>query len=332
MVCGKWKTWQASLLALSIALSARVNAVHAQTVEVAPAEPADVERLLTESVERRRDGNDAEALRLVEQARLQSASPRVRAHLAAAHQALGHWLEAELLLRELANMTGDAYVTSQAPALKRARDFVQQHLGRIDVVGQPAKAEVLLSGRRLGFLPLTEPAIADVGSYVLEVRREGYHPVSRPVSISAGGFVREAVELVPQAVSPSVGPDVLTEAARSSEAAPGPSWLTWTLAGLGTAAAATGAVALWSRERHASRWNGSACLAPQLERGDVCPGERDAALTAQRVAITSGVAAGALLGGAVVSFMLDTSRSSSAELSFVRCGVGWANASCHGSF
>jgi tetratricopeptide (TPR) repeat protein len=335
MVWGNWKARQASSLALSMALAGGVGAVEAQTPEAAPAEHADVERLLKEAVELRRAGKDAEALQLVERARVQSPSSRVRAHLAAAHQALGHWLEAEQLLKELLQMSDDAYVESRAATLKRSYDFVQRHLGRIDVVGQPAQAEVLLSGRRIGVLPLPEPASVEVGSYVLEVQMAGYHPVIRPVSIGAGGFLREAVQLVPAAASPIVARDVspgLSSSAGPAEVAAGPSWITWTLAGLGTAAATTGAVAWWRRERHVSRWNSSACLAPQLQRGDVCPSERDAALRAEQVAIASGVAAGALLGGAVVSFFLERPSSTTAELSSVRCGVGWASAGCHGSF
>lgn len=335
MVWANWKARQASSLALAMALGVGVGAVEAQTPEAAPAEHADVERLLSEAVELRRAGKDAEALQLVEQARVQSPSSRVRAHLAAAHQALGHWLEAELLLKELLQMSDDPYVQSQAAILQRAHDFVQRHLGRIDVVGQPAQAEVLLGGRRLGVLPLAEPASVEVGSYVLEVQMAGYRPVIRPVTIGAGGFLREAVQLVPAAVSPTAAGDVSPGPSSSSGpalAAGGPSWITWTLAGLGTAAAATGAVALWSRERHVSRWNGSACLAPKLQRGDVCPSERDAALRAEHVAIASGVAAGALLGGAVVSFLLQSPPSTTTELSSVRCGVAWAYAGCHGSF
>lgn len=147
MMRRNWKARLVSSLIFAMATGGSVGPVGAQVGQSAPAEAAEVERLLIEAVKLRRARKDDEALRLVERARVKSASPRVRAHLAAAHQAVGHWLQAERLWRDLLEMSDDAYIVSRVATLRRAHEFVQRYLRRMDVVAHP---ELLRSGERLG--------------------------------------------------------------------------------------------------------------------------------------------------------------------------------------
>lgn len=192
MIRGNLKSRLASSLVFAMALGGGVGPVGAQLVPAGPVEGAEVECLLTEAIELRRARRDEEALRLVEQARVLSASSRVRAHLAAAHQAVGHWLHAERLWRELLE-SDDAYIASRAATLKRAHEFVQRHLRRMDVLERPAQPELLRCGRSSGVAPPAEPAV-QVEGHGLE-RAEGRvfaHPSCGCSAKSAAGMTRRS--------------------------------------------------------------------------------------------------------------------------------------------
>lgn len=113
-------------------------------------------------------------------------------------------------------------------------------------------------------------------------------------------------------------------------------WLPWTLFGLGAAATASTLVAFRLREQHATRWNGAACIRPGLTRGRVCPDERDAIRTWDTVLALSGVSAGLLFGGAVLSRSLQGSPAHSGagreRVGVSECGVSWGQVSCSGRF
>jgi hypothetical protein len=113
-------------------------------------------------------------------------------------------------------------------------------------------------------------------------------------------------------------------------------WLPWTLFGLGAAATASTLVAFRLREQHATRWNGAACIRPGLTRGSVCPDERDAIRTWDTVLALSGVSAGLLFGGAVLSRSLQGSPARSGagreRAGVSECGVSWGQVSCSGRF
>ncbi len=298
----------------------------------------EVSRLVERGIELRRQGQDAQALLLFEAA-LEKApeSARVRVHVATTHQALGQWLEADRYLRELLAEPGDPYVRKHRAALESARQFVDQHLGSLDIVGEPAGAEVRLSGRSIGSLPLSEPVRLPVGSYVLEVKSAGYYPVERPITITAAGLLRESVSLAARELAPpEPAPASSGAGAPAAEASSSPRWLTWTLAGVGAAAALTTGVAVLVRENHARRWNGDECLAPDLTRGEVCGDELDAGRSAETVALAGGVVSGVFLAAALTSYLLEApveaAPGDSSASAAVRCGIGWASAACGGTF
>jgi tetratricopeptide (TPR) repeat protein len=315
--------------ALACAASGRAEPPRQASGEAAVSAGARAEALLEQGVQLRRLGKDQEALTLLEEAvALQSESARARVHLAAAHQALGHWQQADALLRELLQESEDPYVQHHRATLERAAEFAAEHLGSLSVEGSPAGAAVLVDGRSLGSLPLSGAARLPIGTYQLDVSRDGYYPVRRPISIAPGAVLRESVELTPLAPSPSVNPGVTVLEPR---AAGSPRWLSWTLSGLAAGAALTTAVAWGVRDQHAARWNSSACLEGGRRRGEVCPDELEAGRDAERVAYASGFATVLLAAGAVLSWTLDAPAESD-QVALQGCRLALGGGVCSGSF
>jgi hypothetical protein len=306
-------------------------------------ENPDADRFVARGIALRAEGKDSEALQAFQQAEaLDPASVRVQIHLATVYQALGNWLLADEYLSKALARQNHPYINRHRQVLEDAKRVIDSNIGRLEVDGDPPGAEVYLSGRALGTLPLGAPARTTVGSYVLEVRSAGYYPVRRPISIVGGGLVRESVHLQPMPLDDAARPVASADAAGArfggiEEAPPSRVWLTWTFAGAAIVAGTTAAGAVIFREIHAERWNDNTrCLEPARTRAEVCGDERDKVETAETVAWVSGGLAGLFLIGAAVNafaFQPDPgSGPSSAGLELQGCGVGLAGASCFGRF
>jgi hypothetical protein len=206
---------------------------------------------------------------------------------------------------------------------------------------------VRLSGNLLGTLPLKEPVTVELGSYVLEVSRPGFYPLRRELMLTAGGVLsQEVVELGPNdAPRPNVPAARAVDPAQASPSMRdgGPTWwraraVTWSLAGVAVAGAATSGIALAIREEKTARWNDDAsCIDRQnvtRSRADVCGAERDAAQTAGTVALTSGVVA-AVFATAALTHWLTTSTKLDDHAQrepHTSCGVGLGSLVCSGTF
>jgi hypothetical protein len=215
---------------------------------------------------------------------------------------------------------------------------IDANIGRLEVEGEPAGAEVRLNGRLVGTLPLAAPIRSTVGSFVLEVRHEGHYPTQRPITIVGGGLVREAVHLEPFAADAAFQGSTGRAGAASDNVADvergGALWLTWTLVGAATAAGATTAGALVFREVHAGRWNDNTrCLEVERTRAEVCGDERDKANTAETVALVSGALTGAFALGAILNAAgVFGSEAPQEEIGLRGCDLGFAGWSCFGTF
>lgn len=313
----------------------------AETSPVPGSDEARAEELLERGVELRRTDQDAEALVLFRQAlELAPNSSRAQAHLGTTYQAIGRWVLADEFLGKALAHSSDAYVNRHRRALEQAREFVQEHLGLLEISGGPAGAEVLLNGQSIGKLPMREPVRVPVGSYQMEVALAGHYGVNLPVRISRQALTRELVELLPL----SGGSRGKGAAAGVSGAGPGegagvepsggPSWLTWTLAGAGVAAAGVGTVALIQRQQHADRWNDDAqCLnVPGQSRRNLCGNERTLGLRWQTTAIVSGGAAVALGAAAVWTALAGGEQPVEEQVGLQGCSLGGAMFSCRGRF
>jgi hypothetical protein len=309
-----------------------LSVTRAQAAPTEDASSPEVEALVQQGIELRRAGKDQEALAAFQAAaEREPGSMRTKLHLAAAHQALGHWQDADTLLREALRAEDDPYVQRHRATLEKAAEFVGRRMGTLDVTGT-AGAEVRVNGKAQGTLPLSAPLRMPVGSYTLEVRLEGHYSVSRPVAITSRGITRESFELAQLDKSSGswsgTGPGLDADRGAGS-----PSWLTWSLTGASALAAGASVVALIVREQHAERWNSDDCLAPGRTRGDVCRAELNSGQDAERVAYITGGAALLLGTGALVSWALQAPSSSSSERQdAASCGVTLGGAVCSGAF
>ncbi|MBK6534690.1 MAG: PEGA domain-containing protein [Deltaproteobacteria bacterium] len=79
----------------------------------------------------------------------------------------------------------DPWVRSRLAILQSALAEIRRHVGRLDVVGEPSGAEVVIDGAVVGQLPLSTMLRVPTGSLTFTVRSEGYFPVTRTVQVEA---------------------------------------------------------------------------------------------------------------------------------------------------
>jgi tetratricopeptide (TPR) repeat protein len=297
---------------------------------------SDVDDLIARGIALRHAGDDARALVLFQRAeQLQPGSARIRVHLAATYQALGHWEDADRYLRLALEDPQDAYVQKNQAILAAARTTIDAHLATLELTGDPPGAHVWLNGRSIGALPLAEPVRVEAGTYTLEVRLEGHYPVKRSLALSGGALARERVSLAPlaRAPLPEAGPSERADQHEGHDL----QWLPWTFAGLAAGAGAGAALAWAARERHVDRWNDdSVCLpANGRTRAQTCGAEHSAGQSAETWGWVGIAAAGAFATASVVSFVLIGSSGEEAEQpasAAVSCGLGFALLECGGHF
>src|SRR5689334_843537 len=91
---------------------------------------ADADDALIESGLRlRREHRDAEALEQFRHAYQAHPTPRTRAQIGFAEQALGQWIEAEADLTTALESREDSWIASHVDALQTALTAIRQHLG-----------------------------------------------------------------------------------------------------------------------------------------------------------------------------------------------------------
>lgn len=177
----------------------------------------DVDAIISRGVELRRQGRDADALVEFQRARQLRDTPRVRAQMALAEQALGLWVPAEADLLDALVHRNDPWIGKNGTTLNGALTMIQSHLGSLEVWGTPTGAAILVDMKEVGTLPLTKPLRVSGDSVLLVVRAAGFMETSRSVRVVAGALVREHVELLPLVVSSDPG----TKKADSIASVPG---------------------------------------------------------------------------------------------------------------
>jgi tetratricopeptide (TPR) repeat protein len=153
------------------------------------------ERLIERGVEARKSGDDAEALRLFRQAYELHRGVRAEAQLGLAEQALGRWVDAEAHLTDALASPRDPWIAKNQALLRQSVDRIRQRIGRLEIVGAPTGAEVLVEGHVVGTLPLARPLVVRAGDCRFEVRAPGYVPVTRSVQVGTRELTRESVDL-----------------------------------------------------------------------------------------------------------------------------------------
>ena len=325
--------WRRSFRALVVLLLMASAAPRARAEPETPETSASVDDRLQRGVELRKQGRDAEALEEFREAYKSDRSFRIRAQIALAEQALGHWLEAERGLVLVLATEYDPWVEERRKALQEALGRVRSHLGWLIAESNVAGAELRVDGVKVAILPTAEPVRIVAGTHTLEVTAEGATPVSRTVEIRGDARTRETFELAVRPPATKEKPDA-PAATEQAKTARSPSLSTGTVVAASAfgALVLTGTAALIVREINVSKYNdASECVVGTLSREERCGSYRDAANTAEYVAI--GAFAGATLAGigAGILFANDVMKSRR-ETASLRCGpLGWGVV-CAGAF
>jgi hypothetical protein len=265
---------------------------------------AESEPHIQRGIELRRLGRNGEALVEFQRAYDVLPTPRARAQIALALQALGDWLGAEGWLEQALQEENDPWIEQYRGVLVGARATIRAHLGRLYVETNVKEGEVLVNGVLAHSLPLSEPIRVNTGALEVVVQAPSFASAHRIVSVAADTDVHETFTLVPLAApSPSPRPSVAGLGPRaaidSSDASPRSRWGGYVALG-GAGALTVGGVVAWRvREDNVAVWNDdSRCLRPGSgeTRGQQCGGYETAANVALGVEIAAYAAAAVSAG------------------------------------
>jgi PEGA domain len=158
----------------------------------------DYEATIKRGVALRREGKDREALAEFQRALAVRETPQALAQIGLAEQALGVWLAAEEHLQRALKGKGDPWLTRNEATLRKSLAAVAQHLGGLEIWGEPAAAEVIVNGKSAGTLGASPSTRVVAGTCSVVVRADGYEDLMRQIQVGGGGgIVRENVQLVP---------------------------------------------------------------------------------------------------------------------------------------
>ncbi len=312
---------------------------------------SDADKLIDQGIHLRQQGHDDQALTEFQRAYAITPTPRARAQIGLAEQALGQWVSAEQHVREALAARDDAWIGAHRSVLEGALTTITRHLGSLEIRGGIAGAEVLLDGARVGALPLRDAQRVEAGTRTLEVRAPGYYPISRTIIVAPGETARETVELVAEAKAPTAAgatgtttpapppPNAATTepvpslGAADTNPSVGSTQRTLGWIGLGAAGAfvATGIVALVARGQQVSAYNNDPTC-PGMgspSQPAACADRESAASTWGAVSIVGFIGAG-VLAATSVTLLLTAPRPSARHA--VACGVTGPLLTCGSEF
>lgn len=213
-------------------------------------EPDD-EAMLQQGVALRREGKDQQALELFRKVFQKTRSPRSRAQMGLAEQALGQWVEAEGDLESALTAVNHEWIRTNRAALEQALAVVKQRLGSLDILCNAPQTALWVDGRAIGTLPLSQPLRLTGGTVTVRVHAPGYSSVQRSISVTPGQLARETFQLMPLEPPPAL-PTTLAVSTNGTERSPAPAaaprmglhrGFFWATA---AATLLTGGIAVWS--------------------------------------------------------------------------------------
>jgi PEGA domain len=265
-----------------------------------PARADESDDLMRKGTSLRAEGQDAEALRIFQQAYALKPTPSGRAQIALAEQALGLWLKAEEDLEAALTFVDDPWIVRQQVPLQSARTTIMQHVGTLELLGGEPGALVIVDGATVGKLPLPSLRL-ETGKRRLEVRQNGFHAIERDVNITSGTMARETLVMSPL---PKTAP--ATAATKSSKVGLDDRSIGQTERGLGIGlligggvAAALGGVSLLLREVVSSSYNANPACGV-LPLAEECRSQAGTQRTWGNVAIGAFISAGVLAGAGTI--------------------------------
>jgi hypothetical protein len=312
----------ARLLALAIAAFLALLAARAG------AEEPESETHIRQGVDLRRAGRNGEALVEFQKAFALDPSPRARAQIGLALQALGDWVGAERWLQEAIEAKDDEWIERYRPVLDGALATIGAHLGRLFVETNVADAEVAVNGATPQ--PASGAAIRVLaGTVDVVVRAQGYAEARRRIEVAPDGEAHESFRLDPVPVAPPLQsvPAIVDTSPHTRNATAGYVLLAT------TAVLTGGGVAAWMvHQSEAAVWDDdSVCLvAGAGTREQQCGSYRRGANDALGVEIGAFVAALASAGAS--AWFLWPSRSGSTSASSWCAPSGGSGIACGGRF
>jgi hypothetical protein len=280
----------------------RIALLSGVLLATAPAR-ADDDALIRQGVELRKQGRNAEALVEFQHAYAERATPRARAQIALAEQALGHWLEAEAGLLEALLHEEDLWIRRNREPIGDALRIIRDHLGSVIVEPSVDGASVVVNGDPVGQAPLPAPLRVVAGQVSVRVTAARYRNAERMVEVPSGAEVRVAIALVPEAEPAGSVPATPGPTPADVRPPPGRSLALGTIVLAASGGLlATGVVAHVIREHNAAIYNDDArCFQGDLTRDERCGEFRRTANRAEVVAIAGYAAGGAtLIAGAAL--------------------------------
>ncbi len=302
-------------LPLAVLLAASLCAAPRSALADPDPDQVEADGLIAKGIELREHGKDDDALGLFKRALAKSPSPRARAQVGVAEQALGLWVSAEADLVLALSAVDDAWIGKNRGALEGALATVRRRLGTLEVRGTEG-ADVMLDGVHLGVLPVTVPFRVEAGRRTLEIRKEGFHPTTRSLEIPAGGVARETVTLVQLEVAKVPVPGVPVPGAGGAPPAGadpgrGQRLLGWVFTGAGVALMATGGIGFLVRKGYVDDYN-IRCPGVGADQSPECADKADSSKTWLTISIVTLVGGGIFTVGGLTLVATAPSREAQA--------------------
>lgn len=155
----------------------------------------EAERLIQKGVALRREGKDFDAAGLFEKAYGLARTPRAAAQLGLVEQALGRWADAELHLNEALAAGQDPWIKKNRSTLMTSLGVVEEHVGAIELRGEPTGADVVVNGRSRGQLPLAGLVRVAEGFVEIEISARDFVTAKRTLQVTGGSIQQLYVKL-----------------------------------------------------------------------------------------------------------------------------------------
>lgn len=209
----------------------------------AASDAEEVEQLIKDAVELRKEGRDERALLLFQKAFSIARTPRTTAQLGLCEMAVGYWTDADHHLTEGLSSPEHPWISKNRADLESALAAARKNIGELVVEGSPTGANVFLNGKQIGQLPLPAAIRLNKGPIEVELRSPGYESASKSTAIRGGDKERVQIALNRSTVAanePSVSPLIAPpqESTQRSTSRP----VAWALGGVAAAALIFGVV------------------------------------------------------------------------------------------
>lgn len=176
----------------------------AATAGPTPGAQKQADDVIQKGNELRRRGDNYGAFEYFRQAHDLAPTPKTAAQLGLAEQATGRWADAEGHLTDALRDTQNAWIKKNREVLRQALEDAHVHVGRVEIVGDPPKASVLVNGKVVGSMPLAAPIAVNAGNVDVEVSADGFITERRSINAPAQQVQTLVIRLEPVKRVPSL--------------------------------------------------------------------------------------------------------------------------------